>query len=469
MFRAAVLSLVLLLCACAPTSEFHRPTPPVPENWPSATNPLELGDAAKTHWRAFFIDPRLQTLITSALDYNRDLRIAAGRVEEARALYGIARADQTPTVNLLGSSNGTGSVIPGASGQRFDLSLSTVSYELDFWGRVARLSDAARNSYLATEEAKRAVHLSLVADVASAYFTLLQWDELTALARSTLALREQSLALIAKGRDLGGAYDYEYQQASGLLEASRASLASLEHQRAVTTNQLNFLVGNAEPTLPQGWVLDAQGLDVALAPGLPAEVLLLRPDVMAAEQRLAAAHANIAAARAAFLPKVLLTAGLGVASQGLASLFNGGAWLFQPVMSLPIFDGGRLAAGVDVAKARETIAIAEYEKTIQQAFREVADQLSARASWTNQLRAARANKNAQERRLQIAQARYNGGLISYLEVLDGQRELVVAQQAFAQIRRSQLDAAAQLYKALGGGSQSAPTTAKISAVPDPAT
>lgn len=454
----AVLAVVMLVSACAPTTAFHRPTPPIPDNWPLAISPLAAGDAAKTHWRAFFIDPKLQVLITAALEHNRDLRIAAGRVEEARALYGIARADQTPTVNLLGASNGSGSRIPGASSQRYDLSLSSVSYELDFWGRVANLSQAARNSYLATAEAQRAVHLSLVADVASAYFNLLQLEELGALARSTLALREQSLVLIAKGRDIGGAYDYEYQQASGLLESARANLASLEHQRAVTTNQLNFLVGNAPSALPAalplGLSLDAQGFDVDLAPGLPSEVLLLRPDVMAAEQRLAAAHANIAAARAAFLPKIVLTAGLGVASQGLASLFSGGAWLFQPSMTLPIFDGGRLASGVDVAKAREVIAVAEYEKTIQQAFREVSDQLSARASWASQLKAAQINKNAQAQRLKIAEARYNGGLISYLDVLEGQRELVTAQQAFAQIRRSQLDAAALLYKALGGGSQS---------------
>ena len=414
-------------------------------------------ESARTHWREFFKDPQLQTLITAALEHNRDLRIAAARIEEARAQYGITKADRTPSVGLVGSGNINrteaglnGSNAPSTS-ERYDLSLTTISFELDFWGRLSGLSEAARLSYLATEEARRAVYLSLVADVASSYFTLLQLKELTASAQLTVDLREQSLALIAKGRDLGGTYDYEFQQASGILESSRASLEGIEHQRTVTTNRLNFLVGNAPITLTAGGSMDEQGLDSGMAPGLPAEVLLSRPDVMAAEQRLLAAHANIGAARAAFLPKILLTAGLGVASQGLAGLFTGGAWSFQPVVSLPLLDGGRIAAGVDIAEARKVIAIAEYERTIQLAFREVADLLSARASLGRQLRASTANAAAQERRLQIAQARYNTGLVSYLEVLDGQRELVAAQQTSIQVRSAQLESASQLYKALGGG------------------
>jgi multidrug efflux system outer membrane protein len=266
-----------------------------------------------------------------------------------------------------------------------------------------------------------------------------------------VALREQSLELIAKGRDLGGTYDYEFQQARGMLESARASLDGIEHQRMVANNHLIFLTGHAPIAMQEGQTLEQQGLDADLAIGLPSEVLLTRPDVMAAEQRLMAAHANISAARAAFLPKVLLSAGVGAASQGLAGLFAGGVWSFQPVISLPLFDGGRAAVGVDMAEARKVIAIAEYEKTIQQAFREVADLLSARASLVRQRRASAANAGAQEKRLEIVQARFNAGLISYLEVLDGQRELVAAEQMSIQIRRAQLESAAQLYKALGGG------------------
>lgn len=450
MYRTILLLTVMVLTACAPMAEFHRPPPPIPEVWPASASSDEKSSGTKTHWKAFFPDPRLQSLITAALEHNRDLRIAVARVEEARAQYGIARADQTPSISLLGSGD-LGNRSSTSNSERYGLSLSTVSFELDFWGRLAGLSEAARASYLGTEEARRAVHLSLVAEVAGAYFTLLQMEEVIKLSKYTVELREQSLAVIAKGRDLGGTYDYEFQQASGLLESSRASLAALDHQRAVTENQLNFLVGRVPATLPLGRSLDEQGLDTSLSAGLPAEVLLVRPDVMASEQRLAAAHANIGAARAAFLPKILLTAGLGLASQGLAGLFSGGAWSFQPVISLPLFDGGRIGAGIDIAEARKVIAVAEYEKTLQKAFREVADLLSERASLTRQLRAAKTNSGSQEKRLQIVQARYNAGLVSYLEVLDVQRELAAVQQTTTQVRRAQLDSAAQLYKALGGG------------------
>jgi multidrug efflux system outer membrane protein len=455
--RGALLSVALLLAACAQVPDFQRPSLPVPDVWPVTVDPVNAVHASKTHWRAFFPDPLLQTLIATALDNNRDLRIAAGRVLEARAQFGVTRADETPTLSLFGTGNATR--VPGSLGtagaatttRRLDLSVTSISYELDFWGRVANLSEAARASYLATEEARRATVLSLVSDVAGAYFTLLQMEELITLTRTTVQLREQSVAVIAKAMEAGGAYDYEYQQANGLLEATRANLAALAHQRAVSTNHLNFLVGQVAHEPPINGSLDKQGFDADLAPGLPAEVLLMRPDVMAAEQRLVAAHANIGAARAAFMPKVLLTAGLGLASQGLLGLFRGGAWMFQPAISMPLFDGGRTAAGVDVAQARKVIAVAEYERAIQQAFREVADLLSARASLSRQLRASSANRAAQERRLEIAQARYGAGLISYLEVLDGQRELVSAQQTSSQIRRAQLESAAQLYKALGGG------------------
>ncbi|MFO1193470.1 MAG: efflux transporter outer membrane subunit [Rhodoferax sp.] len=450
-WRLAAGLAALGLAACAPMpSTYERPAAPVPPQWPAGTAAPGAVDAARTHWRAYFTDPRLQALIAQALENNRDMRIAAGRVLEARAQFGIVKADGLPLVNLLGSGSlGRGNAV-------LDVSISSVSFELDFWGRVSSLSEAARASYLATQEARRAIYISLVADVASAYFTGLQLDELIRIARATVVLRDKSAQLIARGRDLGGANDYDFQQATGALESARASLAALEHQRSVTDNLLTYLVGKTPEGLPPGRPLDAQGLDTALAPGLPADVLLMRPDVMASEQRLLAAHANIGAARAAFLPKVLLTAGLGLAGPGLASLFKAGAWAFQPVITMPLFDGGRAAAAVDIAEARKIIAVAEYEKTLQLAFREVADQLSARQSLARQMQATTANTLAQERRLQIAEARYQVGLVGYLDVLDGQRELVAAQQAIAQTRRAQLESAVQLYKALGGGSQIEP-------------
>lgn len=458
MFRALFLVGVGLLAACSFTPEYKRPDLPVPQAW-SAQASAAAQSITATHWRKFFPDPQLQALIAASLEYNRDLRIAAARVEEARAQFGVARADRLPTVGLQGTGSAFRSTAEFTgegktqSNEAYDVSLTTISFELDFWGRIAGLSEAARLSYLASHEARRSVHLSLIADVASAYFTKLQLVKIAEQAKHTLDLREQSLALIAQGVTVGGAYDYEYLQASGLVESARADVASIDHQKVVAINRLNYLVGAVALTLPVGGDLDAQGLDIDVAPGLPSDVLLMRPDVMAAEQRLRAANANIGAARAAFFPKVLLTAGLGVASQGLAALYGGSAWTFQPAISLPLFDNGRTASGVDLAEARKVVAVAEYEKTIQLAFREVSDLLSSRASLTRQLKAASLNAKAQERRLQIATARYNAGLISYLEVLEGQREYIGAQQVVVQMRRAQLDAAAQLYKALGGGAQ----------------
>ncbi len=455
--RTLLLAVLLALAGCAQRPPLERPVAPVPQAFPGNVPGAGL-DAARTHWRAFFTDARLQTLIADALAHNRDLRIAAARVQEARAQYGITRADRLPTVNAMAqaavqrSSPALSGIDAQSNANRYDVAVSMVSFEIDFWGRLAQLSEAARASYLATEEAQRALHLSLVADVASAYYALLQAGEVRQLARRTLALRERALDLLREGRDIGGVQDYEVQQATGALESARAQLAAAEHDQVLARNQLDFLVGTASTGLPEGRSLDRQDLAGEIAPGLPGEVLLLRPDVMAAEQRLAASHASIGAARAAFFPKILLTAGLGFASPALATLFSGGAWNFQPAITLPLFDGGRNAANLDVAEARKLIAVAEYEKAIQVAFREVADQLSARESLARQLTAAQANRTAQEQRLRIAQARFEAGMVGYLDVLDAQRELLAVQQSTIALRRAQLDAAARLYKALGGGS-----------------
>jgi multidrug efflux system outer membrane protein len=449
--------MVALLGACGQTQEFVRPAAPVPAQWPVAAQSVGQDDAAKIHWKAYFPDPRLQALIEAALQNNRDMRIAAARVEEARAQYAMVRADRLPTVNLIGGATYTGTpsdlVNAGTPAlyERYDMNITSVSYEVDFWGRISSLSEAAKSSFLSTQEAQRAFQLSLIADVANAYFTLLQFDELTQLASDTLSMREAALDVVAKGRDIGGSYDFEVEQASSTLESSRSTLDSLKHQRNITQNRLTYLVGDVPAALPQGLTLREQGFDAALAPGVPAEVLLLRPDVMAAEQRLRAAHANIDAARAAFLPKIMLTAGVGLASQGLSTLFSGAAWNFAPTLAVPLFDGGKLAASLDLAEVRKVIAVADYEKTIQLAFREVADLLSARESLSKQLRSAEINEKAQAKRLEISMARNKVGLTAYLEVLDSQRELVSAQQGATQARRAQLEASAQLYKALGGG------------------
>jgi len=452
-----ILTLVLLLGACTKSKEFVRPEAPVPTKWPDAVSVVDPKQASKTHWKTYFKDPRLQALIQAALQYNRDMRIAAARVIEARAQYAITRADLLPTVNVVGGGTFTG--IPNdlvnagtpATYSRYDLNLASVGYEVDFWGRLSKLSEAAKSSFLSTEEARRSFQISLISEVANTYFSLLQFDEIAQLAKETMATRQNALNVIIKGRDAGGSYDFEVEQATSSLESARSTVDSLSHQRTITQNRLNYLVGEVPKSLPDGLGLREQGLDAALAPGLPSEILLLRPDVMAAEQRLRAAHANIDAARAAFLPKIMLTAGIGVASQGLSTLFNGAAWNFAPNIAVPIFNGGKLAASVDLAEVRKDIAVAEYEKTIQLAFREVADLLSARSSLSKQMHSAQINERAQMKRLEIAMARNKVGLTSYLDVLDNEREVLSAQLGATQVRRAQLEASAQLYKALGGG------------------
>jgi multidrug efflux system outer membrane protein len=456
MTRLLLLILLATQIACAPLAEFKRPVAPVPAVW-SAAPAAPAFDASRVHWDRYFVDPRLRALIAAALQNNRDLKVAISRVQEARAQFGIARADSLPALNLLGRASLDHTASQGlastSTSERYDLSLSSVSFEADFWGRIANLTEAARNSYLASEDARRAVQLSLIAEVANAYFMLSHHEAQLKLARETVHLRAQSLEIIGRGLDIGASYDLELQESAALLESARSVTAALQHQINVSTHQLDFLVGHAQTDLPQGLALDEQALESDLAPGLPAEVLLLRPDVMAAEKRLAASHANVAAARAAFLPKVVLTASMGLASAGLSSLFQSGAWAFQPAISLPLFDGGRLNASMDLAQARKLTAVADYERTIQQAFREVADQLSSRASLAAQMRSALAVRQAQLRRLEITQARYRAGLIGYLEVLEAEREALAAHQTSTQLRRAQLEAATQLYKALGGGSQ----------------
>ncbi|MBL8485619.1 MAG: efflux transporter outer membrane subunit [Rhodocyclaceae bacterium] len=455
------LALSFALAACSLAPDYQRPEPPVAAAWPAGVDAQGARRAEELDWRAFLPDPRLQALVVAALDHNRDLRAAAARVEEARAQYGVARADRLPNVDLAAGRNAART--PGdltvtgrpLTSQRYDVNLSMLSFELDFWGRVRSLNDAALAGYLATEEARRAFRLSLVSDVAGAYLALLEAEERSAVAAETARSRRESRDLVAKRRDVGLAGDLDVMQADAAFELSRADLAALERQRAAAANALTLLVGTVPAGLPPGRPLAEQGIVPDLMADLPAEVLLRRPDVLAAEQRLVAANANIGAARAAFLPRILLTAAFGTASRALAGLFDAGseAWSFQPALRLPLFDAGRAAANADVAEARKVVAVADYEKTVQQAFREVADLLAARDRLAEQLAAQEAAAKAQERVLAIAEARYKAGISSYLEVLDAQRGQYSARQASLQARRAWLANSTQLYKALGGGAR----------------
>ena len=457
------LAVALAAAGCSFTPDYQRPEAPVPDAWPPLRAAASIGETAKSaallaDWRSFFPDSGLQTLIAAALEHNRDLRIAVARVDEARALAGIARADRLPTVDLAtqraasltpADLSGTGRQL---NSQRYDVNLAVAAFELDFWGRVQSLDDAARANFLASDYGRQAFRLSLIADVANAWFSLLEFGERRELAAATLKSREETRNLIARRRDVGLAGDLDYLQADGAYQNARAEAASLSRSYSAAENALRLLVG-ATPAAAAGSKLAQPGLIAEVAVGLPSEVLLARPDVMAAEQRLIAANANIGAARAAFLPKIVLTAALGTASRGLSGLFDAGsgAWSFVPALRLPLFDSGRTGGNVDLAEARKNIAVAEYENSIQQAFREIADLLAARTQLGEQLVAQEANVTAQNQRLAIVDARYKAGVSSHLELLDAQREHFAAQQSALAVRRQLLATAASFYKALGGG------------------
>lgn len=455
--------IAALATGCAPQVPVSRPDPGLPASFPAVPGQADV-DATQVHWSRFFRDPRLHALIEATLRHNRDLRVAATRVEEARAQLALARADQLPGLNLLGTARIDQTYAPNLSigpEKRFDLGLSSISYELDFFGRLSNLTAAARANLMATDEARRVTELALIAQVAELYFAQRHTQELLERASQTVRSREQTLDILEAAKRIGMTYDLELEQSRVLLEAARSQQAQLGHSRNQTENLLRLLVGELPADLPAGLPLDALLSGESLALGIPADVLLLRPDVLSAEHRLGAAQANIRAARAAFFPRVSLTAGLGVAGASLANLFKAGAWAFQPSLTLPLFDGGRSRANFDITVAREVAAVAQYERTIQQAFREVADQLSARESLAVQMAAAQRILQAQQHRLHIQRQRHATGLTGYLDVLEAERDVLAAQQSTTQLRRAQLDAAVGLYKALGGGSlaERAATTA----------
>jgi multidrug efflux system outer membrane protein len=455
--RALSCAAALLLGGCSLTPPYERPAAPVPDAWPQSTAVSGPVAAADIDWRAFFADERLKQLIELALRNNRDLRVAVLNIEQARAQYQIRRADQLPTVNAIatGARQQPTTTGPGISSV-YTAGLSVTAYELDVFGRVRALSKAAQASYLATAEARKTAQISLVAAVASGYLGVLADDELLALTQRTLATRDESMKLTKLKFDNGAASELDYAQARSLLEAAKATLAQQQRQRLQDENALVLLLGTPVPTgLPGGpAMLAGENLLAEVPPGLPSEVLVRRPDVAQAEQELIAANANIGAARAAFFPRIALTASAGRASTQLSGLVGSGgsaAWSFAPQLLLPIFDSGRNQAALDAARVARDIAVAQYERAIQSAFREVADALAGHATLDEQLRAQQAQAEAEETRFKLADLRYRNGAASYLDLLDAQRSLFATQQAAIQVRLAQLQNQVLLYKALGGG------------------
>jgi multidrug efflux system outer membrane protein len=449
MRRLAALLVVVATTACTLAPAYERPASPVANTLPGGQGGAGIA-AADTGWRAIFGDPRLQALIGLALANNRDLRVAVLNVELTRAQYRIERADLLPDV----SATARGSFQRGDSpAPRYTVGLSA-SYELDLFGRIRSLKDAALHEYLAAEATARAAQLSLVGEVASQYLRERAYDEQRELAEQTLAATRELQSLTQRMFEAGTRSDLDVRTADAQVAAARAEVARLTRLVAQADNALTLLVGQPLPAnLPAPQPLDAQTAVADVGPGVSSDVLLRRPDVIAAEESLRSANANIGAARAAFFPTISLTGFAGFASKALATLFTGGAatWTFTPQLSVPIFSGGRNIANLDVAKIRKRIEIARYEHAIQTAFREVADALVARQLFDDQLAAQQDRVTAEQARLALSQQRYREGIESYLTVIESQQDLYQAQNQLIEIRLARLQNLADLYRALGGG------------------
>lgn len=463
-FAGAALALMSAGCSFAPIHE--RPAAPVAAQWqqdgpasPQAGDPA-VAPAAELGWRDYYAEPALQHLIALALENNRDLRIAALNVEAARARYGIQRADRLPGVDA--SAAGVRQRLPAdiaparqaGIASQYDATVGITAFELDLFGRVRNLGEAALAEYFATAQARRAVHIGLIAQVADNWLSLLAARERMDLLDRTLAVRAESLGLIRLRHDVGAANELELRQAEALVETARAERVGADRQRRQARNALELLVGQPLADDDPGLrTLSQVQWPKPPATGLPSELLERRPDILAAEDRLRGANANIGAARAAFFPRITLAGSLGTASAELDGLFDGGSgfWSFVPRITLPIFDGGRNRASLDLAEVRRDLSVAEYERAIQVAFREVADALAARATLDEQLRAQRAQVSAARRSLELADLRYRGGVDSQLSWLDAQRSLLASEQALLAARAAQVSNLIELYKVLGGG------------------
>lgn len=471
--RWIAVGAALLLAGCSSlATRTEIPAAPVAQTWPEDAAVLDGPDgpaAHALHWRDYFTEPELAALIETALANNRDFRVALLRVEEARALYGIQRSERFPGVDLGGQ--GSRARVPGdlstagraVVGSEYRVTAGLSNWELDLWGRVRSLEDAALQEYLAVDATRQAVRIALIAEVASAYVTLRELDERSAVAGEVIATRETSFRIFLRRHEVGSASRLELTQVETLLHQARRLGTELQRSRAAQGHALALLVGAPVSLTETAPAAREDAPLAALAPRLPSELLTARPDIAAAEHRLRAADANIGAARAAFFPRVALTGEFGTASAELDGLFEAAsrAWLFAPTISLPIFDGGRRHAGLALSEVRRDIAVANYEKTIQTAFREVADALSARRWLAEQVAIDRDALRAHAERARLAQLRYDSGATAFLEVLDAQRELLDARQQLIQTRSRLLASQVALYAALGGGALDA-------AHPDPA-
>lgn len=454
----------MLLSGCSLMPTYLQPAAPVPAAFSGESRGASSAAVADLAWRDVFTDPALRRVIELSLANNRDLRVAALNIEKARAQYGVQNAAMFPTVNASGS--GTSSRTPAdlsPSGQatvsrQYSATLGFSAYELDFFGRVRSLSAQALEQFMATAEAQRSSHISLVAEVATSYLTLAADLDRLKLARDTLDSQNESYQLNQRSYDLGVASALTLRQAQTSVEAARVDVERYTAQVAQDRNALALLVGAEVPTellpqsLPDGRSAASSPL-ATIAPGLPSDLLQRRPDILQAERNLKAANANIGAARAAFYPRISLTASAGNSSASLEDLFKSGqsSWSFIPQIYLPIFDGGANKANLKISQVNRDISLAEYEKAIQRAFREVSDALAQRSTLGRQLEAQQALVDATADSLRLSDARFKRGVDSYLGVLDAQRALYTAQQNLISTQLSRFTNLVTFYKAMGGG------------------
>ncbi len=461
-----ILGVVVCLGGCTMIPEYTQPEAPIPAVWPSGPAyketpaPRNVPQAIDLKWREFFADRRLQEVIGAALKNNRDLRVVALNVEKARALYRVQRAELLPKVdaNVSGIKERVASDLSrtgrSTTVEQYSASADVNSWEIDFFGRLRSLNKRALEEYLATEEARRGAQILLVSEVANAYLTLAADRENLQLARSTLEAQQASYNLIRRRYEVGLAPKLDLRQVQTRVDAARVDVARFTELAAQDENALYLLVGSPVPghLLPE--VLSAIAPLPEVSPGISSEVLLNRPDILQAEYTLKAANANIGVARAAFFPRISLTSAMGSASGDLSGLFGSGslAWNYAPRIVIPVFDA-RLWSALKTTKVERKIAVAQYEKAIQAAFKEVADALARKGALGNQMDAQKSLLHATEETYRLSNIRYEKGTDIYLSVLDAQRSLYSAQQELISIRLARLANQVRLYAVLGGGTE----------------
>jgi multidrug efflux system outer membrane protein len=447
------------LSGCAVMSpKYSRPASPIPKTWP--TTSVDGAPLAKeVTWQNFFADPQLRKIIGLAIENNRDLKIAAYSIDKARAIYGVQKAEIFPVIGVasgVSSQRLPADVSPSGkevTSEQYNVSFGVSAWELDFFGRVRSLKEQALESYLSTEQAKRAVQISLVSSVANAWIVLAADMDRLKLSQKTLDLQRETFNLIKNRHKTGIASELDMRQAEARMEAARVDTVTFLRSVALDRNLLDMLVGQGkiDGAIPSS--LQTAGEFKKITAGLSSDVLLQRPDILQAENRLKAANASIGAARAAFFPRITLTTGIGTLSSEFTGLFKSGSgtWAFAPRIDIPIFDFGRRQANLDAALAESQIAAAQYEKAIQTAFRETADALSTLGGVNDQIDAQELLIKASQSTYRLASLRYQKGVDNYLPSLDAQRSLYGAQIGLIGLKLARSNAALSLYKALGGG------------------